>query len=78
MAGDDEGFEAGFGGEGSEEAGVAFADREAGGEGAGGVGGFNGFVAEGDDVVGDVVVEPGENGSSLVGGRCERADQLGG
>lgn len=68
VAADDEGFEAGFGGEGGEEAGVAFADSEAGGKGTGGGRGFDGIVAEGDNVVGDVVVEPSEDGTGLVCG----------
>lgn len=68
VAGYDEGFEAGFCGEGGEEAGVAFADGEACGEGVGWGGGLDAVVAEGFDVVGDVMVEPGEDCAGLVGG----------
>lgn len=67
MAADDEGFEAGFGGYSGEKTGVAFADSEAGGESVGGSGGFDGVVAEGDDVVRDIVVKPGKDGAGLVG-----------
>ena len=68
VAADDEAFEAGFGGEGGEEAGVAFADGEAGLQRGGGRGGFDGVVEEGDGVVGDVVVQPGEDGAGFICG----------
>ena len=67
MAADDDGLEAGFGGEGGEEASVAFANGEAGGECIGGGGGLDSIVEEGDDVVADVVVEPGEYYAGSVG-----------
>ncbi len=75
---DDERLETGFGGEGSEETGVTFADGEAGGQSPGGSRGSDGVVAEGDDVVGDIMVEPGEDSSGLVSWRGERRDELGG
>ena len=67
MAADDDGFEAGFGGEGGEKASEAFADGEAGGERVGWGGWLDSIVEEGDDVVADVVVEPGEYGAGFVG-----------
>ena len=76
MAADDDGFEAGFGGYGGEEAGIAFADGEAGGEGFGRGGGFDGVIEEGDDIVRDVVVKPGEYYSGFVCYRREGARQL--
>ena len=67
MTADDDGFETAFGGDGGEEAGVAFADGEARLEGGDWGGRLDGVVEEGDDVVGDVVVEPGEDAAGFVG-----------
>lgn len=78
VAADDEGLETGFGGEGSEETSVTFADGEAGGKSPGGSRGFDGLVAERDDVVCDIVVEPGEDSTGLVSWGGERRDELGG
>lgn len=76
MAANDKGFEAGFRCDGGEEASVAFADGKACAEGVGGSGGFDSIVAEGDDIVGDIVMEPGEDSTGLVGRRCEGTDKL--
>ena len=76
MAVDDQGFETGFGGKGGEEAGVALADSKACGEGVCRAGRLDGRVAKGDDVVCDVVVEPGEDGTSLVGEGGKRGGEL--
>lgn len=77
VAADDDGFETGFRSDGGEEAGVAFADGQTGGEGRGRGGGLDIVVEEGDGVVGDVVVEPGEDAAGLICLRvCERAGQL--
>lgn len=76
VAADDDGFEAGFGGYGGEEAGIAFANGEAGGKGFGRGGGFDGVVEEGDDIVRDVVMKPGEDRSGFVCCRREGTRQL--
>lgn len=68
VAADDERFEASLACNGGEETSVAFADREASGESAGWRGRFDCVVAKGDDVVGNVMVEPGEDGAGLVSG----------
>ena len=67
VAADDEGLETAVGGEGGEEAGVAFADGEAALKRAGRRGGLDIVGEEGVDVVGDVIMEPGEDASRLVG-----------
>ena len=72
MAADNKGFEPRFCSNGGEEGSVAFADGEAGRKGGGRSGGFDSVVEEGDGVVGDVVVEPGEDCAGFVGGVVER------
>lgn len=66
VASDDDRFEPDLGGERGEESGVAFADGESGCESVGWCGGLHGVVEEGDDVVGDVVVQPSEYSSGFV------------
>ena len=67
MTADDDGFETAFGGDGGEETRVAFADGEARLEGGEWGRRLDGVVEEGDDVIGDVVVEPGEDAAGFVG-----------
>lgn len=72
----DAGLQAGVRGEAGEEGRVAFADGEAGGERGGGRGGLDVVGEEGGGVVGDVVVEPNEDGAGFVGQRGEGGGQL--
>lgn len=72
----DAGLQAGVRGEAGEEGGVAFADGEAGGEGGGWRGGLDVVGEEGGGVVGDVVVQPDEDGAGFVGQRGEGDGQL--
>lgn len=67
MAAYHDGFETRSDGERGEEACVAFAYGETGGDGAGGRGRADVVGEEGVDVVGDVVVEPKEESASFVG-----------
>ncbi len=76
MATDDDGFKASFGCYGGEEAGIAFADSEAGGEGGSWGGWFDGVIEEGNDVVGYIVMKPGEDCSGFICQRSERIRQL--
>ena len=66
----DDAFKTNLRGECGEEAGVAFADCETALKGTDWGGGLNIPVEEGDGVVSDVVVKPGEYASCLV--RCGR------
>lgn len=77
MASNDYRFEPGLGGESREEGGVAFADGKSCREGVGRSRGFDSVVEEGDDVVGDVVVKPGEDSTGFVRYRGERGGELG-
>ena len=73
---DDKRFEAGFGGDGSEETCVAFTDSEASGEGIGRCRWFYGVVAKGDNVVCNVVVKPSKDSAGLVGVGLEWGGKL--
>ncbi len=66
MASNDYRFKPDLGGESREECGVAFADGKSCRESVGRSRGFDGVVEEGDDVVGDVVVKPGEDSTGFV------------
>jgi hypothetical protein len=76
VAADDDGFESGVGGKGSEEGGIAFANSEPGGESAIGGGGLDVAGEEGGGVVVDVVVEPGKQHAGFVGQGGERGGEL--
>ena len=76
MAAYDYTFEAGFTSYGCKEASVAFANCETRGKGRCWGGGFNGIVKEGYNVVGYVVVEPGEDCAGFVGQGGEWACEL--
>lgn len=64
-------FHARFSRQRSKETSIAFADCETGLQHRGGRGGFDGVVEEGDGVVGDIVVEPGEDRTGFICGRRE-------
>lgn len=63
---------------GSEEASIAFADCKPAHEGRSRGGGLNTIVEEGFDIVGYIMVEPGEYCAGLINGRRERSGELGG
>ena len=70
------GLKTSFCGKSSEEACVAFTDGEAAGECGSGCGRFDSVVEEGNHVVLDIVMQPGEYTASLIGGGRERSYQL--
>jgi hypothetical protein len=61
-------FEAGFQSDGGVQASVTSTNSQAGVDGVLRLGAFDFLAEEGDGVVGDVVVEPGEDCSGFVGG----------
>ena len=69
-------FHARFGRQRCEEPSIALADCETGLEHRGGRGGFDSVVEEGDGVVRDIVVEPGEDRAGFICGRGEGGCQL--
>lgn len=76
VAADDDAFEADGRGEGGEEAGVAFADRQAGGYGGRGRAGLDVVAEKGSCVVVNIVVKPCEESAGLVGEGRERISEL--
>lgn len=70
-------FEAGFGGDGGEKAGVTFTNCKASGEGRDRGRGLDTVVEESLDVVRDIMVQPGEDCASFVGVGVKGASELG-
>lgn len=69
MATDDDRFETSCCSYGSEEASITFADGKPAHQGRSWGGGLDAIIEEGFDVVGYIVVEPGEDCAGLVCGR---------
>lgn len=67
-------FQTGVGSDCGKEVGIALANGKTAGERVSGGRRFDGVVAEADNVIGDIVVHPGEDGAGLVGRRGKRTD----